>query len=56
MAEVLRQAGFEFFGEYEGYFWLTGEKITEGEAFEIADTVLHELEILERTAEPSEEM
>jgi hypothetical protein len=56
MVEVLKHAGFEFFGEYESYFWLTGEKTTEGEAFEIADTFLHELGILERAAEPSEEM
>jgi hypothetical protein len=55
MVEVLKYAGFEFFGEYESYFRLTGEKMTEGEAFQVADTFLHELEILERTAVPGEE-
>jgi hypothetical protein len=55
MVEVLKHAGFEFFGEYESYFWLNGEVTTSGEAFEIADTFLHELEIQERASVPSEE-
>ena len=55
MVEVLKHAGFEFFGEYESYFWLNGEVTTLGEAFGIADTFLHELEIQERASVPSEE-
>jgi hypothetical protein len=39
--EVLKHAGFEVFGEHEIYFGLSGEKLTDGEALEIADNFLH---------------
>jgi hypothetical protein len=52
--EVLRQASLETFAECQSYFWPNGEK--KREAFGIADTFLHELEVLKSAPEKGGEI